>query len=254
MHAPLRTLAVLVAASWPLVVSIALHAGMLVVGERFAEDDESAVADSSFPMCCFCGQPPPDVDDREDPDDAGPHPALTREQAIAAARETSLFFTALPTLNPLPPDRMRISWPAGAILASEGVATEIVPPVWPDEGAFSASPPDERTYAIRIHGPEAQIDRGTVLDLDRAIVRRELQHAWPRLALCYRSAQVARPGLAGVLAIQLAIVPGRRTIAVAGGIDDDELARCAATVVESIVFPPGAGTGQALFRWQLHPR
>lgn len=91
-------------------------------------------------------------------------------------------------------------------------------------------------------------------ELDRAIIRRYLRRAAPKLTYCYEQRLLTQPSLAGTVTTDLVIDgQGRVTSARSKGVDPS-VERCVAAVVKAIVFPrPHAGIVRVSFPIEFQP-
>ncbi|MBE7449057.1 MAG: AgmX/PglI C-terminal domain-containing protein [Kofleriaceae bacterium] len=91
-------------------------------------------------------------------------------------------------------------------------------------------------------------------ELDRAIIRRYLRRAVPKLTYCYEQRLLTQPSLAGTVTTDLVIDgQGRVTSARSKGVDPS-VERCVAAVVKAIEFPrPHAGIVRVSFPIEFQP-
>lgn len=103
-----------------------------------------------------------------------------------------------------------------------------------------------RDPAATGHGvPAVSIgEPGTSRDADKAVIRRVIRRALPRLRYCYEKELLADPSLAGTVTVRFTITAdGRVTKSRAAGINHT-VAGCAASAVAGLTFPAPTGGGE----------
>ncbi|MEO8703624.1 MAG: VIT domain-containing protein [Kofleriaceae bacterium] len=104
--------------------------------------------------------------------------------------------------------------------------------------------------------PAVVLGQSTVTgSLDRAIIRRYVKRNLARIQYCYERELLGRPGLAGALAVEFAILPGGSVgVASVSGFDTT-VATCVGQVVQGIVFPrpPNGTSTQVSYPLEFRP-
>ena len=91
-------------------------------------------------------------------------------------------------------------------------------------------------------------------DLDKAIIKRYIKRHVEKIAYCYEKQLLARPGIAGSIAVQFLIAPNGSVQSANGSGFDGEVASCVAGVVKSISFPApkSGGAVQVNYPFNFH--
>ncbi len=116
-------------------------------------------------------------------------------------------------------------------------ATSVAIGMIPDAGSPEATKRGKSIVRTMIGQPAA------VGDLDKAIIRRYVKRAIPKITYCYEKELLANAGLSGTVQTQFFISPdGTVTDARATGVSD-AVASCVADVIKAIEFPKPKGGG-----------
>jgi hypothetical protein len=103
-------------------------------------------------------------------------------------------------------------------------------------------------------GPDGFMGRPTSEgDLDKSIIKRYIQRSVAKIAYCYEKELLAKPGLAGTVAVQFLIAPNG-TVQASNGSGLDGVSTCVAGVIKNIKFPApkNGGNVQVNYPFNFH--
>jgi hypothetical protein len=103
-------------------------------------------------------------------------------------------------------------------------------------------------------GPDGFMGRPTSEgDLDKSIIKRYIQRSVAKIAYCYEKELLAKPGLAGAVAVQFLIAPNG-SVQASNGSGLDGVSSCVAGVIKNIKFPApkNGGNVQVKYPFNFH--
>ena len=175
--------------------------------------------------------------------------AAAVEKAVAAAMKDAIFDDRRDVVVSVR-DAARVAQVAAALDGALAAGARTVRiETWYDRratfGVPDAGDPDDpgaaRTPAVV---PNVSIGQPSAVgDLDKAVIRRYIRRALPKITYCYEKVLLAKEGLQGTVTAQFFITPnGTVATSTASGLDPD-VASCVAAVIKTIEFPEPKGGG-----------